>query len=235
MHILIVEDFICLGRTVPEESKKYGHKVCMAGYSHELNSLLRVYPLPVVNPLKMRHRYVLGLCRNPSDSRNESWKMVDRIAAYESTDCVSSQAIKDVLKSCCSESIDQLNEQRLSLGVLRCESIEGEFTLRENCGTTQLELFETCDYLFGAKAVKAAPYLRFSSGGKSHRLQLREWGCYEWIRKNPSNCRQLWANLRLDRDDIYLLVGNMANRRNVWLVISVFAYSKEQQPTLQLN
>lgn len=226
---MIVEDFVCLGRTVPEESKKYGHKVCMAGYSEELGSLLRVYPLPVKNPLKQRHRYVLGLSRNPSDTRRESWKMVDRIACYESQESVSVSAVRQTLSHLRKDSIEQLNDERASLGVLKCDAVCGEFTLRENCGTTQYELFESCDSIFGAKAVKAAPYLRFHCGGKYHRLQLREWGCYEWIRKHPSRCSQLWKNLHIERDEIYLLVGNMANRRSVWLVINVFAYARDQQ------
>ena len=60
-----VEDLIVLGRTVPEESRKYGQKVCMAGYSAENNQFLRVYPLLVPvggdadsNGFRARHRYV---------------------------------------------------------------------------------------------------------------------------------------------------------------------------------
>ncbi len=45
MNTMTVEDFVVLGRTVPEDSQKYGKKVCMAGYSPSLSQLLRVYPL----------------------------------------------------------------------------------------------------------------------------------------------------------------------------------------------
>lgn len=45
MNTMHVEDFVVLGRTVPEESKKYGQRICMAGYSLENNQFLRIYPL----------------------------------------------------------------------------------------------------------------------------------------------------------------------------------------------
>jgi hypothetical protein len=228
---MIVEDFICLGRTVPEESKKYGHKVCMAGYSSELKQFLRVYPLPVSNTLKCNYRYCLGLSRNSMDSRRESWKLTDRVALYDSMEKESSSSIRDILSSSVSSSIAELNDARASLGVIKPDAITGEFELRKNCGTTQYELFETCDDLFGAKAVNAAPYLRFSAAGKSHRLQIREWGCYEWIRKNPGDCSTLWKNLKLDRD-VYLLVGNMSNQRTTWLVIKSFSFERSSQRML---
>ncbi len=124
---MIVEDFVCLGRTVPEESKKYGHKVCMAGYSYELRQFLRVYPLPVKNPLEVRGKYVLSLERNSMDSRIESWKLVDRVALYPSPTKASDADIQQILKQNVAASIDELNEQRKSLGVVHCSEVFGEF------------------------------------------------------------------------------------------------------------
>lgn len=230
---MIVEDFVCLGRTVPEESKKYGHKVCMAGYSFELGQFLRVYPLPVQNPLKANRKYVLSLCRNSSDSRFESWKLTDRIALYESKDKVYESDLRRIFTENVSESIAILNDRRASIGVVRPLDMLGEFDHRANCGETQMDLFDHCDHHFGADAINAIPYLRFMLAGKSHRLQLREWGCYEWIRKNPCECAKLWNNLRLkEQTDKYLLVGNMANHRNVWLVIKSFSMAIERQLSL---
>lgn len=228
---MIVEDFICLGRTVPEESKKYGHKVCMAGFSQELNQFVRVYPLPVQNALKMRNRYTLSLQRNADDSRHESWKLTDRIALYESSDKCCASDIEHIVKSNVSPSIAELNKQRRSLGFIKPDSVLGEFKNRNDCSPLQMELFAACDDVFGANAINTAPYLRFTCGESNHKLQLREWGCYEFVRKNPSNIRQLWNNLRLDQD-VYLFVGNMANYRNSWLVISVFSFAKKRDQCL---
>jgi hypothetical protein len=230
---VIVEDFICLGRTVPEESKKYGHKVCMAGYSAELGQLLRVYPLPVKNPLRVGFRYVLSLERNASDSRAESWKLTDRVALYESTEKTSSRDILAAISCLAVDSIATLNERRASLGVLVCEEAVCEFQRRESVSSEQLDLFDWADVAFGANAISVAPYLRFDDATGTHRLQLREWGCYEWIRKNVGEHRQLSRNLRIDRHHKQtILVGNMSNHRNTWLIIKSWATPRVKQLVL---
>lgn len=232
---MIVEDFICLGRTVPEQSKKYGQKVCMAGYSPELGQLMRVYPLPVCNPLRSMHSYVLSLTRNSGDSRRESWKLSDRVALYESHETVSAERIRTDLRSMASDSIDDLNSNRASLGVIMADYVQLEFTRREHVKLAeQLELFESTEEAFGADAAAVAPYLVFDDACGRHRLQLREWGCYEWVRKHPGRHRELADNLQT-RDPSkrhVLLVGNMANRRNVWLVIKTWAVSHSTQLSL---
>lgn len=218
---MICEDFTCLGRTVPEESRKYGHRVCMAGYSRELNQLMRVYPLQVQNPIRCRHRYRLELDRNSDDSRPESWKLrSERVQEIEAAPFDVSE-----LERCCFESIDELNRRKLSLGVLRVDSVRGEFVARSDAPQhDQRTLFEIDDgRAFGARAVGLMPYLNFhDAAGRPHRLQIREWGCYEWVRKRPGDAAGLWRNLQLHRPQL-LVVGNMNNRRTAWLVIKSFA------------
>ena len=49
-----IDDLIVFGRTAPEESKKYGQSVCMAGYSQELRQLMRLYPMSIRSNIKAR-------------------------------------------------------------------------------------------------------------------------------------------------------------------------------------
>ena len=230
---MIVEDFVVLGRTVPEESKKYGHRVCMAGYSPELRKLLRVYPLPVQNPLKQRQIHTFALERNHNDSRWESWKLSSRIPLRESTKAATTTTVQDFLQPLEADSIDQLNSDRQSLGVLRVSDLRGVFQERKGVkDELQLELFKSTDVAFGANAISVAPYLVFDDAGKGRSLQLREWGCYEYLRRFPGNRPGLWRNLQLHKDrDYLLLVGNMCNRRNIWLVINVFPIARKSQTT----
>jgi hypothetical protein len=83
------------------------------------------------------------------------------------------------------------------------------------------ELVEDANCAFGANAIDLMPYLQFTDKAGSHCLQLREWGCYEWIRKQRDNAAQLWQNLHMDEPQA-VVVGNMANHRNVWLVIKTY-------------
>lgn len=229
-----IDDYCCLGRTVPEESKKYGRKVCSAGYSEELRSLVRVYPLPVVTGIRQRSVCTLELQRNQQDSRRESWRL-NRDAANEGISLVGEQRptpqVIGWLQGHVAESIRQLNASRDSLGVIRPRSTDCYFrdrVSRKPADPGQLLLFEDLDEQFGRDQVRLAPYLRFRDEDGTHDLQVREWGCYEWLRKRPESASRLWENLRLDRADrdVLLVVGNMCNCRNTWLIISAFTSEK---------
>jgi hypothetical protein len=228
-----IDDFVCLGRTVPEQSKKYGYRVCMAGYSEELRSLIRVYPLEVQNPIRQRSVCRLELLRGVNDSRLESWHL-NRELPNNGVDVVGEKEYGAVVNWLASrageESIHLCNTWRLSLAVIRPKSLE-PFFRRNGKGDNpeQMELFEDIVRLFGADAAKWMPYLRFADAEGEHELQLREWGCYEWLRKCPGKESQLWDNLHLgDSDrDYYLVIGNMNHRRNCWLVINVYSARRE--------
>jgi hypothetical protein len=231
------DDFICLGRTVPEESKKYGTKICMAGFSPELSALMRVYPLPIVNPIKARHECILELERNHCDTRRESWKLKDRGAGILSVShkpVIEVQPLTTLLKSCHAESITELNERRLSLGMIELMEPRGFFRQRDNVThPDQGMLFEIADEVFGAGAIDIASYIEFwDRDGKRHELQIREWGCYEWIRKNRENAAQLWNNLRLGVGRTLAIIGNQANRRTSWLIVKTFSIAPVSQGNL---
>lgn len=231
------DDFICLGRTVPEESKKYGAKVCMAGVSPEVGSLMRVYPLPVQNPIQIRHQCVLELERNRLDSRRESWKLSDRSAKIivSHKPVMTKETIASYLGDYIVESIDELNNRRMSLGVIELIQPQGFFRERKGVvSANQGMLFEITDKIFGAGSIDIAPYIGFwDQTGKHHDLQIREWGCYEWIRKHRNEAYLLWKNLKLDRNEpLWAIVGNQANRLTSWLIISTFTIPSETQQEL---
>jgi hypothetical protein len=73
--------------------------------------------------------------------------------------------------------------------------------------------------------VQFAPYIHFQDDGGKHRLQIREWGAYRLL-ANPTYASQadaLWNAPGYFRNrDMYIVVGNMANHRNNWLVIKTF-------------
>jgi hypothetical protein len=233
-----IDDFICLGRTVPEESKKYGAKVCMAGVSLELGSLMRVYPLPVQNPIRVRHECILELQRNHQDSRKESWKLKNRgesIATVSDKPIVETEGMRAILEPFRASSIRELNQKRWSLGVLELKELRGYF--RERTATPHPDqgmLFEIADECFGADAIDLAPCIEFwDEEGLHHDLQIREWGCYEWLRKERPKASQLWANLGfMAGKRVWAVVGNQANRRTSWLIIKTFLVSSATQRTM---
>lgn len=234
-----IDDYCCLGRTVPEESKKYGTKVCSAGYSEELNAFVRVYPLPFPNELRQRTVSVLELERNCQDGRAESWRL-NREAANNGIVSIGPQ--RPTWKVCgwldghISQSIKELNADRRSIGVIRPRGLECYFSERgskKQVDPGQPLLWDDIDHAIeGGHRIQLAPRLRFRDEDGPHDLQLREWGCYEWLRNEPDRARQLWENLRLNspNHDTLFVVGNMCNQRCAWLVISV--YVRRERPGL---
>jgi len=220
-----VDDFICLGRTVPEESRKYGHKVCMAGVSQELRSMMRVYPLPVQNNVRMRRSYCMELERNKLDSRHESWKLADRVHIEEvSTKEMPYADVRGVVAPYFSSSIAELNERRASLGVIIPTAVSGRFETRPGVASSlQGTLWDDLDDTFGANAIDLIPRLEFHDTDGWHDLQLREWGCYEFLRRYRHRADELWKALALSDASRQpaLVVGNMCHQRTVWLIVSV--------------
>jgi hypothetical protein len=242
VNTMHVEDFVVLGRTVPEESKKFGKRICMAGYSTENNQFLRVYPLLVpvgenadVNGFRARYRYTLDLQRNPQDSRTESWRVIDE-KNPTSTDWgkapeVSKNVVTEWLERRAVDSIRALNQCRQSIGVLYVprDKWEGFAVAREQADPApeHNSLFEDLadQPRIDANLVRYAPYIQFDDADGRHRLQVREWGAYILL-ANPKYADRpdsLWSASGYRKGkDLLLVIGNMSNHRTNWLVIKTF-------------
>jgi hypothetical protein len=252
LNTLHVNDFIALGRTVPEESKKYGKRVCMAGFSPQCNQLLRVYPLmlPIganagTNSFKARHTYSVDLQRNTDDNRSESWRVADELnptsTPWGIAEEVKKPALIDMLVKRAVPSIKCLNVCRLSLGVMYLKAGEWQgISIPKKEKVPEPEHASLFDDLAEQAAVpdgqridptdvKFAPYIKFEDPDGKHKLQVREWGAF-LLMGNPKYANDpdaLWnANgYKRDRDTVVVL-GNMAKHRNNWLIIKLFQVDK---------
>lgn len=245
---MTLDDFVMLGKTVPEPSADGRVFVCSAGVSRELRQLVRVYPLGRAGcpPRWMRCR--IHLERNPQDSRAESWKLVGdrspeaipqinfRITQQEKT---AHHQRADLLAPFVLGSIREANERRLSLCVIhpqRRPSLEFNDNVADDLTSPLLRLFTLRDepLEFGSKRFAHNPYLRFRDEDGEHRLQLRDWGVYEFMRKQGDERRfELERALHLS-DDSSLFVGNFHNHRNAWCVISVLQSIRRAEPLFDL-
>jgi hypothetical protein len=84
----------------------------------------------------------------------------------------------------------------------------------------------------GAKRFAYIPRLRFRDEDGEHNPMLRDWGCFEFMRRQGDHKRfQLTDALHLGPQSS-LLVGNFNQHRNAWLVISVLNGLRGQQTLL---
>lgn len=251
--MMTLDDFVMLGKTVPEPNSDGRVFVCSAGYSPTLRKLVRIYPLARHASPRRWSVSTVALERNMSDSRDESFKLTgDRSPgahehinqAFATTGSVPPARRPEMLRRHVVDSIREANDRRLSLAVLHPQALELEF--EHNPGSPdspQQALFDLGALeptpRAGARRFPFIPRLRFRDTAGDHRLMLRDWGVYELMRKHGNlvdlhegERRRFVADaLHLD-PDCSLLVGNLANQRTAWLVISVLRGLRSTQPTL---
>ena len=230
---MILDDFTMLGKTVPEPNSDGRVFVCSAGYSPELRSLVRIYPLARHGAPKRWDTYQIPLERNPKDSRPESWQVAgdrtlgahdDINASFQRVGKLAPSARSSALGGSAVESIAEANTRRLSLAIIH-PSGTPELTFEHNPDSPdspELRLFDVASKpATGARRFAFIPRLRFDDLAGSHHLMLRDWGCFEFLRKFGDDRRhELTGALHLGSDSS-LLIGNLSHQRNAWLVISV--------------
>jgi hypothetical protein len=245
---MILEDFVMLGTTVPEPQLKTGRVfVCAAGYSHEMRRLVRIYPLARKDCPPRWSINRVGLERNAQDSRAESWKIRgDRTPSahfrinsqFHPMGSVAGHERATIIQSMLSPSIAQANRDRQSLAVIE-PVLPPHLMFEENPESPdhpQLLLFDDDRVEHppeGSARFAFQPYLEFSDADGPHRLQAREWGAYEYMRKHGDPRRHDLADIWRLNDRPCLFVGNMSNHRTAWLVISVLMPLRQLQLGLE--
>lgn len=237
------DGFVMLGKTRPEARADGREFICSAGYQPDLG-LIRIYPLARRYAPARWSQTRVALQRNPKDPRKESWQL----AGDRSVDThplinreVFTQAGPDVPPSARGDliperfyvdSVSQANTERRSLALLRPDDAEIIWTRpdrRDEQDMHQLELL-SLSALGGAAPDRPdrIPRLRFTDGTE-HRLQLRDWGVYELIRKHGLDyaADNLTSALHLDGNSV-LLIGNILRHQTSWLVISVLSLTSRQ-------
>lgn len=240
--MLTLDDFVMLGKTVPEPSSDGRVFVCSAGFSPTLRSLVRIYPLGRYDSPPRWSVSTVKLERNPKDHRPESFRLAgDRSAdqhwrinssAFTVTDKLNENARADLLARYAYDSIAAANDARASLAVLHPQSpMELEF---EHNPASPDSPEQTLFDLPGDKPQEGArrfpfiPRLRFRDDAGGHLLQVRDWGVYELMRKHNNLAlmtdserkRYVGNALHLD-PSCSLLVGNFNRHYTSWLIISV--------------
>jgi hypothetical protein len=243
--VIQIDDFVMLGKTVPEPSSDGRVFVCSAGVSPQLarlGGLLRIYPLARRGTPARWSVNRVELEQNGDDQRRESWKLAgDRSpGAHEHINNTFVEQRReypasgraDLLKPYTVESLREANDRKLSLAVLHPAHVDFELKFNpDSPDSPQMALFdlEVKKVEAGAKRFPYIPRLRIWMPGVDHDIQewlpLRDWGCFEYMRKHPdADGAQLKSELpralHLDAD-ASLLVGNFNRFKNRWLVISV--------------
>lgn len=236
---MILEDFVFLGTTVPEQMKDGRVVRCSAGYSNERRSLVRVYPISPFAGVHRWDQYRINLEPNPKDSRAESYKLkgdrsdpdalTRRLVEEGKTGCVQRPDWLASIDRYRVPSIAYMNDRRMSLGIIKPDLHDHSFEYDEAADEAVMAFpgMEAERPEWGRRSFPRRPRIQFSDEDGRHDLSLNEHGVYEWIRKGNAPER-VFDNLHFAATDydVRLLVGNLANQRTAWVVIAYLGMKK---------
>ena len=155
-------------------------------------------------------------------------------SAFEELGSVNPKARRELLAEFVVESIRDANERRLSLAILSplYEPLLRFDHNRNSPESPWLRLFDDSvpQVTEGHRRFAFTPRLEFADAGGHHSLTLRDWGCFEFLRKHGDERRHELATALHLGPESSLLVGNMNHHRTSWLVISVLNGIRAETP-----
>ena len=165
--MITLDDFVMLGKTVPEPQSDGRIFVCSAGVSPTMKQLMRIYPLGRYGAPPRWSVSEVHLERNNSDSRRESWKRYNpkRGAEDDTNDEIVLKqreypraARASLLRPYEVASIKEANARKLSLAVLHAAQYDLGFDHNpDSPDSPQLALFD--DGKPDPKGAKRFPYI----------------------------------------------------------------------------
>ena len=230
-----------MGNAVPDEISDNRKTVCTVAFSKE-HGMIRIYPVPPSSPMKRWNVIDVPLERNSRDSRKESWKiqgsktewntLSNKIKVKRSLSRSEWVELVEYLKANCSYGcIEDMNDQKISLGIIIPKIIDKKFEERKNVDSTVQSTLVNDNLFMTIRNYGVRPVVSYScpkcrTRRQYHKQGILEWGVYEWLRKNYDSKEQMWKNLHIDESgyDQSFLVGNMNLHRSRFMIISVFRY-----------
>jgi hypothetical protein len=234
-----IDDLVILGRGAPDKIRDGRITICAAGWSRT-HGFVRIYPTRTSSPLRQWSRVSVPVERNPLDSRRESWKIQGSKDEWDTLDRkievvgeVTGLERRDLVQSLVSPCVNLLNDSRASLGVIRPVELSGELSARTDVDQGIQMTLTGLPQQKTKHGYRFQPRLKYRcsecQAAQLHDQQVIEWGCYEWFRKNPGAESQVFQNLHIGDSEYekHLFVGNQANHRASYLVITVLRWKKE--------
>jgi hypothetical protein len=232
----VIDDLVILGMSCPDELHDGRKTVCTAGYSSKLG-FIRIYPVPTWAGLSRWDIVQVPLEKNPADVRDESWKIEGSKSQWNElhkkikrVDKLDRKVAISILEKNVVDCVSTLNENHISLGIIKPTSMEPYFSKRDTYdGSVQVTL--DSETLFRTiHNYKVQPRIKYRCSGckltNPHDQQIIEWGVYEWLRNNENEMDQVWENLHIN-DPLwthYFLVGNQVRHLTSYMIISDFRF-----------
>lgn len=232
-----IRDLIILGRAAPEPIQDGRHTVCLGGYS-ESHGYIRLYPTQMwMDNCKRWNMISVPVEKSTKDSRDESYKIAGskedwgdlhkKISHVDTLSKTEQIQLADRLAGDCTI---RLNENKVSLGVVKPGSIMDVYIEEEANATVQMDL--EMNERKGKSDYPQDLYIKYQcedcSAKTHHDQHTIEWGVYRYWDKND-DVEGVIDALGFNDDNMnhYFFVGNLNHEREAYIIISVLRFSDE--------
>jgi len=220
---------IIMGVGAPNICQDGRKTMCAIILSDDLG-FIRVYPVSAELVFSVWSVVEVEIERHSKDNRKESY----RLTSFRVVGAINNPAQKRatlnecILRSGTKDPIDYQNELRLSIAMVKLQWGNIETALSQRVPDVTAD-DEECPWVITQGQHWNKPYIQWKSEqGTSHKTHLVGREVYEGLRKNPDQPWNIFNNMRINSPDyeIWLLLGNMRDRRNVWVAPHVHRLKK---------
>jgi hypothetical protein len=238
---MIKTDAIIIAKGAPNKCRDGRKVMCAIAVSPSLG-LIRIYPLSVKNDsdISIWSTVKLGLAISNTDNRKESY----RVEKYEVTGKMTLATERHgLMESCILESgdqdpIDYQNERRRSIAVIKSAGPVGASLMPREPTIDHATADDDDGFVMTQADFPFKPYVQWTSKqGKPHTTHLVGQEVYMGMMRNQATPFRVFENLRVgDRDyEHWMVLGNMKDRRNVWVAAHLHRQKKIAQLPMFTN
>ena len=219
-----------MGVGAPNETKSGEKTMCAILLTREMG-FIRVYPIPANDKFGVWSEVEIS-AEKGNDGRDESWKLQSWEVLGKIEDASQKREILNAceLKSGMKDPVDFMNTERKSIALVSIEWGGLEATLSQKIPSFVSVDDEECGWIVTQAKHWLKPYVTWTSKqGKSHTSHLGGREIYEGIRRNPTEPWNMMNNLQIMNPDYekWMLMGNMKDKRNVWLCVHLHRLKKQ--------
>jgi hypothetical protein len=198
--------------------------------------LIRIYPLSITNHADacLWAKVELQLRVADTDNRDESYRLID----YEVVGTIKNrEAKRELLEACVLDSgdIDPItfqNSRRKSIAVVSSFGSVGVSMVAREPGGEVAAGTDEDGFAMTQSEFPFKPYIEWTSRqGSSHKTHLVGQEVYMGMLNNPATPLRIFENMHVcDRDyQHWIVLGNMKDRRNVWVAAHLHRQKKIAQ------
>ena len=239
-----LKGLVVLGQGAPNSLRDGRISRCVCAYSKE-HGLARLYPIPKTL-LRQWDVFDATVEPNSQDHRENTWKIYNakkdwrRIQKWVRKKGEYPQAERrKLIESLATDNLSSLIEHRKSFGIIEPKIIGFELVKQNEITSIQTSIFDLDYHIINQNEFKFKPYVSYECKNKCscknpvHKQQIVEWGCYEWMRKNPNDeehCKKVFENLRLQDNEWkkFFLVGNIHKSPKTYVIVGLLRYKNKE-------